>query len=53
MKYKFWGRVLWLKEPWQKAAQDLWHQLTAGKITATGLVEGGASPAIARMKTRL
>ena len=39
-KQKFWGRALWRTEPWQIGAQELWRQLMAGTITATGIKDG-------------
>jgi hypothetical protein len=42
MRQKFWGRDLWRTEPWRNAAQDLWRQLMAGTLTATGTKDGAS-----------
>ena len=41
-RQKFWGRALRRTEPWRNAAQDLWRQLMAGTITATGIKDGAS-----------
>lgn len=40
LRHKFWGRAVWLGEPWHEAVQDLQRQLTSGNLAATGIRPG-------------